>query len=199
MRPSGRNDMKTLYVATHNEHKIKEIGEILTDWTIIPDNPEGAEESADTFVGNALIKVRAIAARHMGAWCLADDSGLEVDALGGAPGVRSARYSGEGATNKSNNDLLLKNLDGVQNRRADFACAIAIVTPTGEERTTVARVWGRIAEAPRGVEGFGYDPLFVPDGFKKSYAELTAEEKNAISHRGQALKRAREILVDDVL
>ncbi len=191
--------MKTLYVATHNKHKIQEIGEILSDWNIIPDNPEGAEETADTFVGNALIKVRAIAARHTGAWCLADDSGLEVEALNGAPGVRSARYSGEGATSPSNNDLLLRNLKGVQNRRADFACAIAIVTPNGEERTTVQRVWGRIADAPRGAEGFGYDPLFIPEGFEKSYAELTAEEKNAISHRAQALTCAREILDGNVL
>ena len=176
-----------LYVATHNQHKLREIGQILPDFEIIADDPEGVEENAPDFTGNALIKVRAIAAKHRGEWCLADDSGLEVNALDGEPGVRSARYAGEPSNTPNNNALLLKNLAGVTDRRANFTCAIALVDPKGEEHTVVGKCFGRIAEKPSGAEGFGYDPLFIPDGHQKSFAELTADEKNAISHRGQAL------------
>jgi len=183
-----------LYVATHNQHKVREIGQILPDFEIVPDDPEGVEETAPDFIGNALIKVRAIAARHAGAWCMADDSGLEVEALGGEPGVRSARYAGEPSDTPRNNALLLKNLEGVENRRANFTCAIALVDPTGRELTAIGRCFGRIANAPSGAEGFGYDPLFVPDGHEKSFAELTAEEKNAISHRGRALAEVKRLV-----
>ena len=183
-----------IVVATHNQHKIREIGQILPNFEIVADNPEGVEENAPDFVGNALIKVRAIAARHRGEWCMADDSGLEVNALGGEPGVRSARYAGEPSNTPNNNALLLKNLEGVVDRRANFTCAIALVDPQGEEHTVVGKCFGTIAEKPCGAEGFGYDPLFVPDGFEKSFAELTAEEKNAISHRGKALEKAAETL-----
>jgi len=183
-----------IYIATHNAHKVKEIGEILAGWEIVPDDPEGVEENAPDFVGNALIKVRAIAAKHQGEWCLADDSGLEVAALNGAPGVRSARYAGEPSNTPNNNALLLKNLEGVDDRTANFACAIALVDPKGVEHTVVGKCFGKIARAPSGNAGFGYDPLFVPDGYEKSFADLTAEEKNAISHRGRALAAASEIL-----
>lgn len=184
-----------LYVATHNQHKIREIGQILPDFEIIADDPEGVEENAPDFAGNALIKVRAIAAKHKGDWCLADDSGLEVNALGGEPGVRSARYAGEPSNTPNNNALLLKNLSGVTDRRANFTCAIAIVDSKGSERTVVGKCFGRIAEKPSGAEGFGYDPLFIPDGYDKSFAELTADEKNAISHRGRALAEAAKVFV----
>lgn len=183
-----------LFVATHNAHKVGEISAILPDWEIVPDNPEGVEETAPDFAGNALIKVRAIAARHRGAWCLADDSGLAVEALGGAPGVHSARYAGEPCDNAANNALLLKNLKGVVDRRAAFVCAVALVGPDGREHVVEGRCPGVVAEAPAGAGGFGYDPLFVPDGFSKSFAELAPEEKNAISHRGRALAAARAIL-----
>ena len=183
-----------LYVATHNQHKLKEIGEILPGVEVVADDPAGAEEDAPDFVGNALIKVRAIAARHRGEWCLADDSGLEVAALGGAPGVRSARYAGEPSDTPRNNALLLKNLAGVADRRANFTCAVALVDPAGAEHTVVGRCFGRIAEQPSGAAGFGYDPLFVPDGFDRSFAELSADEKNAISHRGRALAAVAERL-----
>ena len=183
-----------LYVATHNQHKLREIGQILPDFEIAADDPEGVEENAPDFAGNALIKVRAIAARHAGAWCMADDSGLEVAALGGAPGVRSARYAGEPSNTPNNNALLLRNLAGISDRRANFTCCCALVSPDGTEHTVVGKCFGRIAEQPSGAEGFGYDPLFIPDGHEKSFAELTAEEKNAISHRGRALAEVVKIL-----
>lgn len=183
-----------LFVATHNQHKIREIGEILSGWEILPDNPEGVEETAADFVGNALIKVRVIAMRHPGSWCMADDSGLEVKALGGAPGVRSARYAGEPSNTANNNALLLRNLAGVSDRTANFTCAIALVGPDGSERTVEGKCYGRIAESPSGAQGFGYDPLFIPDGYDRSFADLSAEEKNAISHRGRALAAMKTLV-----
>ena len=202
-----------LFVATHNQHKIREIGQILPGFDIIADDPADVEENAPDFVGNALIKVRAIAGKHPGAWCLADDSGLEVAALGGEPGVRSARYSegkeefvesltsGEDTASpltrtQMNNALLLKNLQGVTDRRANFTCCCALVSPDGTEHTVVGKCFGQIAEKPSGAEGFGYDPLFIPDGHDKSFAELSADEKNAISHRGRALAEAVKLMVN---
>lgn len=185
-----------LYVATHNAHKVKEIGEILPGFEIVPDDPEGVEETAPDFAGNALIKVRAIAGRHRGSWCLADDSGLEVRALGGEPGVRSARYAGEPCDTPANNALLLRNLAGVADRAARFTCCCALVGPDGREHVVEGHCPGRIAEKAAGIEGFGYDPLFVPDGYDRSFAELSAAEKNAISHRGRALAEVRKLLAD---
>ena len=188
-----------LFVATHNAHKLREIGQILPEFEIVADDPKDVEENAPDFVGNALIKVRAIAAKHGGEWCMADDSGLEVAALGGAPGVRSARYAGEPSNTPNNNALLLKNLAGVADRRANFTCAIALVDPKDAEHTVVGKCFGRIAETPSGAEGFGYDPLFIPDGYEKSFAELSAVEKNAISHRGRALAAVAERLAPHCL
>lgn len=183
-----------LYVATHNQHKIREISQILPGFEIVPDDPEGVEENAPDFAGNALVKVHAIAERHKGEWCMADDSGLEVRALGGAPGVHSARYAGEPSDTAANNALLLKNLDGVGDRRARFTCCCALVDPSGEEMVVHGHCPGRIAEKAAGVEGFGYDPLFIPDGYDKSFAELSADEKNAISHRGRALEKVKAVV-----
>ena len=183
-----------LFVATHNQHKIREISQILPGFEIVPDDPEGVEENAPDFAGNALIKVRAIAEKHKGEWCMADDSGLEVKALGGAPGVHSARYAGEPSNTPANNALLLKNLEGVQDRAARFTCCCALVDPSGEELVVHGHCPGHIAEKAAGVEGFGYDPLFIPNGYDKSFAELSADEKNAISHRGRALEKVREIV-----
>ena len=183
-----------LFVATHNQHKIREISQILPEFEIVPDDPEGVEENAPDFAGNALIKVHAIAARHPGEWCMADDSGLEVRALGGAPGVHSARYAGEPCSTPANNALLLKNLEGKSDRRARFTCCCALVDPSGEEMVVHGHCPGRIAEKASGSEGFGYDPLFIPDGYDKSFADLSAEEKNAISHRGRALEKVKAIL-----
>lgn len=183
-----------IFVATHNVHKLREISQIFPKFEIVADDPADVVEDAPDFAGNALIKVRAIAGRHRGEWCMADDSGLEIAALGGAPGVRSARYAGEPSNTPANNALLLKNLVGFTDRRANFTCSIALVGPDGREHSAVGRCFGRIALAPSGEEGFGYDPLFVPDGYDRSFAELSAEEKNAISHRGRALVEAKRII-----
>lgn len=183
-----------LYLATHNPHKIREISQILPEIEIIPDDPEGVVENAPDFAGNALIKVRAIAGRHPGEWSMADDSGLEVEALGGAPGVRSARYGGENATSLANNELLLKNLENADNRAARFTCCCALVDPSGKATVVHGHCPGRIARSASGAEGFGYDPLFVPDGYERSFAELSADEKNAISHRSAALEKVRSVI-----
>ncbi len=185
----------TLYVATHNQHKLREMGQILPGFDIVADDPEGIEENASDFIGNAFIKARAIAARHPLAWCMADDSGLEVRALGGAPGVRSARYAGEPVSTPANNALLLKNLAGALDRTANFTCAVALIAPDGRELSAVGKCFGKIAESPSGAEGFGYDPLFIPDGYDRSFAELSADEKNAISHRGRALAEVRKLII----
>ena len=177
-----------LYVATHNAHKLREIGEILPDFTILSEDPD-VEETAPDFAGNALIKARAIAAAHSGCWVMADDSGLEVVA-----GVRSARYAGEPSNTPANNALLLKNLEGVTDRRANFTCCVALVDPDGREHVLTGRCYGTIAQSESGGGGFGYDPLFIPDGHTKSFAELSADEKNAISHRGRALAEVQKCI-----
>ena len=189
-----------IVLATHNAGKIREFKSILEPLgyeavsvhDVIADITE-PEETGTTFAENALLKATYYM-KATGLPCLADDSGLEVAALGGAPGVRSARYAGEPSDTAANNALLLKNLTGVANRRANFTCAIALVAPDGTERTVEGKCFGAIADAPSGAAGFGYDPLFVPDGFTRSFAELSADEKNAISHRGRALAAAKAIL-----
>jgi len=182
-----------LFVATHNQHKLREIGEILPGFTVHAEDPD-VEETAPDFAGNALIKARAVAAAHKGCWVMADDSGLEVDALGGEPGVRSARYAGEPSDAAANNALLLEKLDGASDRRAHFTCCVALVDPDGGEHIIEGRCFGRIARSVSGAGGFGYDPLFVPDGHEKTFAELAAGEKNAISHRGRALAEVKHMI-----
>lgn len=188
--------MKKIILATHNKDKIREVGEIFPDCEVIGVDSQ-AEETETTFSGNALIKARAVAKCHQGAWVMADDSGLSVDALNGEPGVRSARYAGEDGNVPANNALLLKNLQGVEDRRAHFACAIALITPDGSEKVFEGRCYGKVALAPSGKGGFGYDPLFIPNGYEKSFGELTPEEKNAISHRGRALASLKETLAKE--
>jgi XTP/dITP diphosphohydrolase len=181
-----------LIIATGNLHKLKEIREIfsiprltLVGLEGVPGAPE-VEEDRDTFEGNAIKKAATLAA-FSGAWTMADDSGLEVDALGGAPGVYSARYAGEPADYTANNVKLLRELSGATNRSARFRCVIALCTPEGEVRTVEGCCEGCIATSERGAGGFGYDPLFIPAGHDTTFAEMTAEAKNAISHRGRAL------------
>jgi XTP/dITP diphosphohydrolase len=184
-----------MVVATRNRKKIAEIARMLAGSGLsalsldqVPGCPEVVEDAPD-FEGNALKKAREICA-FSGRPALADDSGLVVDALGGAPGVYSARYAGEDATDMDNNRKLLKGLEGVppEKRTARFVCVMAYVTPGGEERTFTGDCEGSIGFANRGESGFGYDPLFVPDGHKKTFAEMTGDEKDSMSHRGRALR-----------
>lgn len=185
-----------LLVATRNRHKLQEIRQIFV-WPglellaadEVPGLPEEVVEDAATFEGNALKKARELCAAS-GLWTLADDSGLEVEALGNAPGVYSARYAGEPCSYPANNAKLLRELKGVADRRARFRCAIALCAPDGREWTVEGRCPGHIIGEARGANGFGYDPLFVPEGFCQTFAELDGEAKNRISHRGIALARA---------
>ena len=188
--------MMKLLVATRNRHKLEEIRQIfalpgleLLAADEVPGLPEEVVEDADTFEGNALKKARELCVAS-GLWTLADDSGLEVVALHNAPGVYSARYAGEPCSYPANNAKLLRELEGVSDRRARFRCAIALCAPDGREWTVDGRCPGQINRELRGANGFGYDPLFVPDGFDKTFAELDAATKNRISHRGSALARA---------
>lgn len=187
-----------LLVATRNRHKLDEIRQIFTLSGLellatdeVAGLPEDVVEDADTFEGNALKKARELCAAS-GLWALADDSGLEVAALGGAPGVRSARYAGEPCDYSANNAKLLAALECVANRRARFRCALALCAPDGRAWTVEGCCEGRIADAPRGGNGFGYDPLFVPEGQTRTFAELDGAAKHALSHRGRALRRAAE-------
>ena len=187
----------TLLIATRNAHKLAEIREILTlpglTLTGIHEYPSSLPEvveDAATFEGNALKKARTLC-QASGLWTLADDSGLEVDALGGAPGVYSARYAGEGASDADNNRKLLAELTGVTDRRARFRCVLALAAPNGREWSVEGRCEGFLAQTPKGVSGFGYDPLFHPLGESRSFAEMPAAEKNRISHRARALAVAR--------
>ena len=184
-----------LLIATRNRHKLEEIRAILKVPGLklvgadeVPGLPE-VEEDAPSFEGNAIKKARTLALAS-GCWTLADDSGLEVDALDGAPGVISARYAGPEASTPANNARLLKELTGVTDRRARFRCVLALCAPDGRAWTVEGRCEGRMLEAPRGANGFGYDPLFVPEGHEQTFAELPASVKNGMSHRGQALQRA---------
>lgn len=187
--------MKQIVLATKNQGKIKEMRALLAPLhievlSLAEFAPiEDAEENGKTFCDNAIIKAKYYYA-HTHVACLADDSGLEVDALGGRPGVYSARYSGEGATDESNNQKILSELKQVsyENRTARFRCAMALVD--GDTvLTTDGTCEGILLNELRGEGGFGYDPLFYVPRFKRTLAELTAEEKNAISHRGQAVRK----------
>ena len=183
----------TVLVSTRNAHKLVEIRQILgpsfelLDLSSIPALGE-VEETGTTFEENAGLKALAASA-HFGGWVLADDSGLEVDALGGAPGVYSARFSGEGATDVTNRALLLEKLAAVpaDQRSARFRCVIALARGGEVLAHFSGAVEGAIIQSEKGEGGFGYDPLFVPEGFGETFAELGAETKNRLSHRGRAL------------
>jgi XTP/dITP diphosphohydrolase len=194
-----------LLLGTRNPGKIHEIKLILGDLDLqfcsLNDFPEVAvaEEKFDTYAENAIAKAQFYA-RATGLTALADDSGLEVEALGGAPGVLSARYAGEHATDADRRSLLLSELakTGSSNRRARFMCAIAIASTRGDILNLSEGICsGTITFAPRGTSGFGYDPLFVPDGYDQTFAELSDEIKNQISHRARALIQVRSFLVRD--
>lgn len=187
--------MSELVVATRNAGKLREIRHLLAGEGIrvvgldaFPDLPEVVEDG-DTFAANAAKKAETIA-RLTGRLCLADDSGLAVAALDGAPGVHSARYAGAQGDDAANNDRLLRELSGIPSgrRQAAFHCVMALASPGEPTRLFTGEVAGRILEAPRGSGGFGYDPLFLVEGFGQTMAELPLETKNSISHRGQALR-----------
>lgn len=186
-----------LVLASRNKKKIRELetflSEISSDINVLPLDDIGFHdeivEDGDSFAANS--KIKALVPAGLGYIGVADDSGLEVDALGGAPGVYSARYSGEGATDAKNNEKLLKALGNVPDdkRTARFRTVITCEFPDGREIVVDGVCEGRILREPRGVDGFGYDPLFFYEPFGKTFAELTADEKNSVSHRGQAMRK----------
>ncbi len=182
---------EAIVVATRNPHKLEELAEILPGRRLLPLPLDAAlpPEDADTFAGNALGKARA-AHRATGMAVIADDSGIAAAALGGRPGVRSARYAGEGATDEENLALLLEEVGRHDDRSVAYVCAIAHVSADGAEIVREARCEGTLAAEPRGSGGFGYDPAFVPADYDdgRTMAELTPEEKHAISHRGRAAR-----------
>ncbi|MDY3846068.1 MAG: XTP/dITP diphosphatase [Eubacteriales bacterium] len=198
--------MKIL-IATANKNKVREFSEILSayskefsniDFISLKDIDfsKDIDENSDTFEGNALIKARTGAS--LGYLCIADDSGLSVDYLDGAPGVYSARYAKEGHNDTANNEKLLSELKGVPSaeRSAKFVCAIAAVSPFGDEFTVRGECHGIIADRVIGSSGFGYDPLFLVPEYSKTFGQLSHDEKNAISHRGNAIKLLCEKLPD---
>lgn len=193
-----------LVIATKNNGKVKELAEILADLPVDLrslndfENVFEPEETGVDFVENAVLKARSYALQT-GLWALADDSGLEVEALGNAPGVYSARYAGANATNAERIEKLLRELRQArsENRRARFVCAMAIADAGGEIRYVAEGVCaGDITDAPRGSNGFGYDPVFVPEGFSETFGELPDDIKREISHRARASKKIIAYLRD---
>jgi XTP/dITP diphosphohydrolase len=181
--------MKKLVFATHNRHKLQEIQEILGDsYQIVGLGTLGLHEeipeTADTLEGNAEIKADYLYDK-LGMDCFSDDTGLEIEALHGAPGVYSARFAGENCTFQDNVNKVLQLLKGVTNRKACFRSVICLIM-NGKKYFFEGKVEGKIIEIQKGTEGFGYDPIFVPDGFTETFAEMPLEEKNSISHRGIA-------------
>jgi len=183
--------------ATHNDNKLKEVKQILSNsYAIYSLNDincnKDIKETADTIEGNALIKARYVYENY-GKACFADDTGLFVNALNGKPGVYSARYAGEGKNAQANNKKLLKHLFNKSDRSAYFKTVIAFKSDV-EETVFTGICKGRILEQPRGDNGFGYDPVFLPEGFSESFAELPSAEKNKISHRGKAMRSFTKFL-----
>lgn len=188
-----------LVLATHNQHKVQELRDVLAAAlpNVTPTEIVGAEalaidppaETGVTFAENALLKARSFA-QHSGLPAIADDSGIAVAVMGGAPGIFSARWAGRHGDDDANLDLLLAQLTDVppEHREASFVCAAALVTPHGEEVVELGELRGTLLGQRRGVGGFGYDPIFVPQGEDRSLAELSPAEKNAISHRGRAFR-----------
>ena len=191
-----------LVLATRNAHKVAELNRILADagfsgelvgLDAFPDAPEVAE-TGSTFADNALLKARAIAA-HTGLPAVSDDSGLTVNALNGMPGILSARWAGKHGDDQANLELVLGQLADIDCREGAFVCVAALALPDGRrEWTTTGVLHGSIARAPRGANGFGYDPIFVPDGMETTTAELAPADKDAISHRGRAFRAIAKVI-----
>ena len=191
--------VERLVVATRNEHKLRELGEVLAEFELepFPGAVELPPEEGETFADNALAKARAAHAAT-GRAAIADDSGIEARALGGAPGVRSARYAGPDATDEENLELLLREVAGAEDRGVAYVCALAYVGEDGSERIVEGRCEGTLAAEPHGCGGFGYDPACVPEDTgpddPRTMAELSPSEKHAISHRGRAARALAEVL-----
>ncbi len=190
--------MKIIF-ATNNAHKLAEVSALLgSDYQLVTPREcgvtEDIPETAETLEGNALQKARYLKAKT-GLDCFADDTGLEVEALGGAPGVRSARYATDGHDFEANNTLLLRNLEGAESRKARFRTVIALLQD-GEEHLFEGIVEGEIATEHSGTEGFGYDPIFCPEGSSLTFAQMSADEKNEISHRGRAVRKLVDYLIN---
>ena len=194
------NNLHTLVLATNNQHKLDEARAIASGkFKILSLEDIGCHadipETSPTLEGNALQKARWVNERY-GYDCFADDTGLMVDALGGEPGVLSARYAGPGHDSAANMRKLLRNLEGKPDRKAHFSTVVALILK-GEEFLFEGRVDGTIAELPAGDNGFGYDPVFIPDESGVRFAEMTSEDKNAISHRGRAMRALGDFLMSD--
>jgi XTP/dITP diphosphohydrolase len=192
-----------IVIATSNQHKLRELKELLIDFDVeilslmdFPDCPPVVEDG-ESFAENALKKAQTICA-HTGLLTIADDSGLEVDCLEGRPGIFSARYAGEGADDRKNYEKLLQEINGVapEKRGARFRCVLAIAAPSGRQRIVDGEYRGFIITEPRGENGFGYDPVFLDTTSGLTFAEMTAEHKNQISHRACALQELVKILPD---
>jgi XTP/dITP diphosphohydrolase len=202
---SEEHTLMTIIAATQNKNKIKEIEFITKQFGMnvmsmkdagLPDTD--IEETGNTFEENSFIKAEAIM-ELSGQTVVADDSGIMVDALDGAPGVYSARFAGEVCDDEKNNDKLLELLKDVpeEKRTAKFVSVITLLYPDGRKLVARGECPGRINFAPRGTNGFGYDPIFIPDGYNKTYAELTQDEKNHISHRAKALEKLKQQLKEE--
>lgn len=192
-------NMKDLVFATHNAHKLEELRAILKEFNILGLHDinchEEIVEDGETLYDNAIIKANYVTENyHID--CFADDTGLEVDALDGAPGVYSARYAGEGCSYQDNVNKLLQAMEGVENRKARFKTVIAL-NLNGEQYTFEGKVEGVITKEQHGEKGFGYDPIFRPDGFEETFAEMSMEVKNRISHRGRATQKLVEFLLNN--
>lgn len=192
--------MKTIVLATNNQGKIREFKSLFQNCNILSlkdiNYQDEIVEDGNSFTENAIIKAKAIAKKY-NVITIADDSGLEVKALDGAPGIYSARYAGIGHDDKANNELLIKNLKGKKNRNARYVCAICLYYPNDQYITVLETCEGVIIDEPKGENGFGYDSHFYVEEYGKTFAEITLEEKNKISHRAKALRSLKEKCNED--
>lgn len=193
--------MKKIVFATNNINKVKEFKSLFKnkdlDFVTLKEINYDKEiiEDGNTFEENAYIKAHQVS-KDLNVIAISDDSGLEVEALNMAPGIYSARYAG-GHDDEANNNLLIKNLKGIENRKARYACAICICYPNGETKTVIEYCYGEIIDDRRGTNGFGYDPYFYIPEFGKTFAEVPLEKKNTISHRAKAIRKLKELLNED--
>jgi XTP/dITP diphosphohydrolase len=182
-------------LASANRHKARELTRLLPGWTVEPHEGDLPDETGTTFRENALLKARHVwHALGGGAWVLADDSGIAATALGGAPGVRSARFAGEEATDEQNLDALLRALEGAEDRSVSYVAELVMISPEGREIHARGELHGMLAGEPRGTGGFGYDPAFVPVAEQRTVGEMSPAEKDAISHRARAAAALLEVL-----